>query len=498
MQANRNILLSTDSYKLSHFLQYPPSVIGMSSYIEARRNNSDIPNIPGTIFFGLQAYLKDYLCRPVTKEDIEELEEVAALHGEPCPTQQLKKIISQYKGFLPLTIRAVKEGTFVPFGNGLVTVDCIDPDLKWLASYIETQILRGVWYPTTVASISKWDRQVIWDYLQKTSDDPAGQIAFKLHDFGARGVSSAESAALGGLGHLVNFMGTDTMEALLAARKFYGAKMAGFSIPAAEHSTITSWGRDCEEEAYRNMVKQFSKPGAIYAVVSDSYNIDRAVETLWGENLKAEVIAGGGLLVVRPDSGDPVDTPLRVARTLANKFGAQRNGKGYDVINGVRVIQGDGINSDSLSSICRSFDLCGLSIDNIAFGKGGAGLQKLDRDTFSFAMKCSAVQHEDGSWTDVYKDPIGGGKTSKKGRLGLYATTEEKLEAGEYIRRETLETCRIEDAAGRENKLEVVWDKGFLMREQSLDEIRQLSVETYDAYHRIVTPELTKSQDVTA
>ena len=492
MFANRNILLSSDSYKLSHFLQYPKTASGMHSYIEARHNNSGIHGLRGTVFFGLQAYIREYLLHPITKADIEELAEVAAAHGEPCPTDLLGKIITNYGGYLPIVIKAVPEGTFVPFGNALVTVECEDPDLFWLASYIETQILRAVWYPTTVATISKWDREIIQEALNKTSDDPS-QIGFKLHDFGARGVSSGESATLGGMGHLVNFLGTDTMEALVGARRFYSNQMAGFSIPAAEHSTITSWGRENETEAYRNMIKQFSKPGAIYAVVSDSYNIDEAVDKKWGEELKAEVIAGGGLLVVRPDSGDPVDTPIHVIRSLAKRFGATLNSKGYYVLNGVRVIQGDGIDSDSIASILRSLELCNFSADNIAFGKGGAGLQKVDRDTFSFAMKCSAIKHDDGTWSDVYKDPVAGGKTSKRGRLALVASSEDKLEYGEYVQRNTLETIRIEELGeGEPNLLEVIYDKGFLMKTQTLDEIRWRAVKTYATYNTPISVEKPK------
>lgn len=470
-----NILLSTDSYKLSHFLQYPDDVVAMSSYIEARRNNSGIHRITGVTFFGLQAFIKKYLLNPITKYDIEELSEVAVAHGEPCPTALFEKVLTQYGGYLPLTIRAVKEGTFVPFGNVLVTVECHDPRLFWLASYIETALLRAVWYPTTVCSIDRHDKEVIWEYLLKTSDDPLGQLPFKLHDFGARGASSGETAGLGGMAHLVNFMGTDTMEALMEARRYYGAKMAGFSIPASEHSTMTSWGLKREVDAYRNMIKQFSKPGSIYACVSDSYDVFNAAENLWGGELKQEVIEGGGILVVRPDSGDPIDTPMRIIRILANKFGTTRNGKGYEVLNNVRVIQGDGIDSETIRSILLGLELRGFSADNIAFGKGGAMLQKVDRDTFSFAQKCSAVGLKNGTWRDVYKDPIGGGKTSKKGRLALVHGTESILEHGEYVERPTLKTIRLEELGDRENLLEVVYDKGFLMRDQSFDEIRAIA-----------------------
>jgi nicotinamide phosphoribosyltransferase len=152
-------------------------------------------------------------------------------------------IVTDHGGHLPLEIRALPEGMVVPAGVPLVQVENTDPRMPWLTTFVETALLRAVWYPSTVATMSWQCRQVILAGLERTSDDPQGQLPFKLHDFGARGVSSAESAGLGGMAHLVNFQGTDTMEALLAARRYYDADIAGFSIPAAEHSTITSWGR---------------------------------------------------------------------------------------------------------------------------------------------------------------------------------------------------------------------------------------------------------------
>src|SRR5699024_5247826 len=142
----------------------------------------------------------------------------------------------------------------------------------WLPSYLETLLLR-VWYPITVATLSWHVRQTIGRFLERTSDEAETQLPFKLHDFGARGVSSLESAAIGGAAHLVNFQGTDTLAALMLARAYYHEPMAAFSIPAAEHSTITVWGRDHEVDAYRNMLAHFAKPGALLSVVSDSYDI---------------------------------------------------------------------------------------------------------------------------------------------------------------------------------------------------------------------------------
>ena len=173
--------------------------------------------------------------------------------------------------------------------------------MPWLTTFIETALLRAVWYPTTVATLSRKAKLIIQAGLEKSSDDPAGQLPFKLHDFGARGVSSGESAGLGGMAHLVNFMGTDTMEALLAARRYYGAEMAGFSIPAAEHSTMTSWGRARERQAYEMMLDRFEGEGRLVAVVSDSYDLDHAVNEIWGGALREKVLAQKGTLVIRHD-----------------------------------------------------------------------------------------------------------------------------------------------------------------------------------------------------
>lgn len=232
-------------------------------------------------------------------------------------------------------------------------------------------------------------------------------------------ISSAESAGLGGMAHLVNFLGTDTVEALRAARYYYGAPMAGFSIPAAEHSTITSWGRENEVDAFRNMLKLFAKPGSIVAVVSDSYNIFNACESLWGTELKDEVINSGATVVVRPDSGDPATVVLKCLQILETKFGSTVNEKGYRVLNNVRVIQGDGINHESIQAILDAVLGDGFSADNVAFGQGGALLQAVDRDTMKFAMKCSAI-FKGGKMIEVFKDPItDAGKASKKGVLEL-------------------------------------------------------------------------------
>jgi len=172
-------------------------------------------------------------------------------------------------------------------------------------------------------------------------------------------------------------------------------------------------------EAYRNMLIQYAKPGSLVAVVSDSWDIYSAVENLWGGVLRQEVIDSGATVVIRPDSGDPVTVVSKVTNLLAEKFGTSTNNKGYKVLNNVRVIQGDGVNPQSIEAILENLTCQRFSATNIAFGMGGALLQKVDRDTLKFAFKCSAIRI-DGKWQDVYKDPVtDSGKRSKRGRLDL-------------------------------------------------------------------------------
>lgn len=230
-----NPILDTDSYKFSMFLQYPPRTTNIFSYVESCGGIFD-----KTVFFGLQVFIKNFLLTRITKEMVYEAERIITLHGEPFNTVGWLYIVEKHNGFLPVLIKSVKEGTVIPTKNVLVTVEVTDPECFWVTTFIETALLRSVWYPTTVATNSYHCKQIILKALEK-SGTPSS-IDFKLHDFGARGVSSYESAAIGGLAHLINFKGTDTVPALIAAINYYDSKeVVGFSIPAAEHSVACSW-----------------------------------------------------------------------------------------------------------------------------------------------------------------------------------------------------------------------------------------------------------------
>lgn len=461
MKLAKNIILNTDSYKVSMFKQYPQGTTGVYSYIESRGGRYD-----RTVFFGLQAFIKEYLLLPITQADIDIAEEILTAHGEPFNREGWQYILDKHSGYLPVVIRAVPEGSVVPVKHVLATIENTDPECFWLTTWLETTLLRAIWYPTTVATQSHKIREVILDALEKTGDPTL--IDFKLHDFGARGVSSLESAGIGGASHLINFMGTDTITGILFAREYYNAGVAGFSIPAAEHSTITSWGRDGEVDAYRNMLNQFAKPGAILAVVSDSYDIYNAVDNLWGEELRQQVIDSGATVVIRPDSGDPDVVCRQLVQKLDAKFGSTVNSKGFKVLNNVRLIQGDGVNEHTIRCILGSFQAYGYSADNIAFGMGGALLQQVDRDTQQFAMKCSSA-HVNGEWIDVQKDPItDSGKKSKAGRVTLWTNS-----GNEFVSSVTAPTGWSDKGIGGwTDALQEVFRDGKLVKEINFDEVR--------------------------
>lgn len=465
-----NIVLDTDSYKFSHYKQYPPGTTAMYSYLESRGGRYS-----ETVFFGLQYQLKKYFAKPVTIDMVNGAKQVAENHGLPFNYDGWKYIVEKHGGYIPVKIKAVPEGSVVGTRNVLATVESTDPKVFWVVSYIETMLMR-IWYPITVATQSWHIKQMIRSYLDKTSDDPEGQLPFKLHDFGARGVSSDESAGVGGMAHLVNFFGTDTVIALRYAKEYYGSDMAGFSIPASEHSTMTAWGRDREKDAFENMLDQYGD-GNLVACVSDQYDIYNAITNIWGGDLKQKVIDMNATLVIRPDSGDPKTVVLECLKRAEIAFGVTRNSKNYKVLDHVRIIQGDGVNEDSIREILEAMTQAGYSTDNIAFGMGGALLQKLDRDTQKFAYKCSEVT-VNGESVPVFKEPITDkGKQSKRGRLsyckrlGRYST-----ELGE-------------DAWG--DLLEIVYENGKIIKEVTLEEIRSKAEEGTTEEERLARKPIT-------
>jgi nicotinamide phosphoribosyltransferase len=468
MQSLRlNPILNTDSYKLTHWWQYPPDTRHIYSYVESRGGMFE-----ETMLAMLQYIIKSNFAGQVfTMEDVEEARRFAHAHygGNPKTFnyEGFKSLYAKHGGRLPLRIRAVKEGTVVKSHNALT-------------NWAETVLLQ-VWYPITVATLSRAIKQVIGRALVRTGDPSL--LPFKLVDFGFRGVSSKESAAIGGAAHLINFLATDTMAAIQLLNQFYQAdhtatnslECAGYAIPASEHSTITAWGETHEVDAYRNMLDNV--PEGIVACVSDSYDIFNAVRNLWGGALREKVLQRKGTLIIRPDSGDAVAVLEELFKIVAEVFGYEVNRKGWKTtVPCVRFIQGDGVNYYTIQNITGQLTRKGWSQDIWSYGMGGALLQQVNRDTLRFALKCSAIDRA-GKWHNVYKNPkTDPTKASKGGRFNLVHNGKEfvTVEVDNHAPNPDI------SAAGT-NVLETILEDGKLLRDMTLQQVRDIAA-TYDTY----------------
>jgi nicotinamide phosphoribosyltransferase len=468
-----NVLLRGDSYKYFHGFCYPEGTVGMYDYVESRGGDFEYTN-----FFGLQAYAKRYLMTPITMDDVKYAHERITKHGLPFNYDVWERVVNVHGGRLPITVRAVPEGTIVPTLNALVTVESTEPYCYSVASHVETSLLRAAWYGSGPSTIS-WHSKQIWrHWLEETSDDPEGQLPFKHHDFGARGASSAETAEIGGGGHLTCFMGTDTVEALEYMHKYYHADMAGFSIPATEHSLMCAEGRTGEASVVMRVLKWCrDNDKHLVSIVGDTYDIYHFVRSIIGSSeVKDFIISNNIKIVVRPDSGNPLEVPLDVMQLLAVEYGTTRNSKGYDVLHpNVGVIQGDGMNLETMTELIKRTARIGFSLDNLVVGMGGALLQKIDRDTGKYAMKASAYKQAYHGWYDVYKDPItDAGKVSKRGRQMLLQNQETR-----EFRTINVEELMAENSIYAEphtpwmDAMHTIYHNGKLEIDWTLDEIRK-------------------------
>jgi len=491
----------TDSYKLTHHKIYVNGVERLVSYFEARAGSEFSDE---TVFFGLQYFLKRFFRgNTVTYQDIPRIKAFCKQHfmGDESLFNEegWRHIIKNHGGRLPVTIRAVPEGSVIPVSNVLMMIENTDSDCYWLTNFLET-VLVQIWYPMTVASLSRSCKKIIYDFMVKTATEEMIPILMpsRLHDFGYRGVSSVESAALGGAAHLVNFAGTDNVAAIEMTTQFYqgdefeklleydragigphsdwdaedsfrawddfySRTMSGFSIPATEHSIMTIKGPEGEIEVCKRLLDQF--PTGFVACVSDSYDLFSLCENVWGDLLKDQIMEREGVLVVRPDSGEPTEIVPQVLEVLGKQFGYTTNAKDYKVLpSPIRVIQGDGINWRSLSAIMQAVVDAGWSIENLAFGSGGALLQKMNRDTYACAFKaCYSVINGEGF--EVYKAPkTGSSKNSKRGLLAL-------VNDNGTIRTINTLNENPDDFGG--DLLVEVFRNGEVVKEWTFDEVRQ-------------------------
>lgn len=410
LDLSANPILLTDGYKPRHADQYPPGTDAIYSHMVARGGED-----ANVMFFGLQYILTQYMeGRRVDVSAIAEAKDILNPYGGPgmMNIERWSHIAADHGGVLPLRIRSVEEGTRVRINQPLWTVENTCPKCFWVTNYFES-LLEHTWFGSSVLTNSDACYAIIDSYARETGTP--SETVFRLHDFGFRGVSSVESAAIGGAAHLVRFRGSDTIIALKLLRNVYYKPVTqdmASTIPATEHSTITSWGREHEVDAFRHMLETY--PTGAVAVVSDSYDIEKAIDH-WGSDragLRDRVLKRDGVLIIRPDSpwqqGMGVsETVIKVLYAVAREFGYQRNDKGFMLLDPhVRIIQGDGVNREIIDETLHEMQRGGWSSDNLYFGMGGALLQKLNRDTHKFAVKCSWAS-VDGVGRNVFKSPRG-------------------------------------------------------------------------------------------
>ena len=482
MIKNENRILMADSYKYSHPKQYPEMTVSMYDYAEARSGKV----YALTAFVGLQGILQEYFTTPISETEVEEAKQYADAHGIDFEYDGWMYIATELDGEIPVEIKAMPEGSIVPVKNVLFTVESTDPKVFWVASWMETFLMK-VWYPSNIATRSYYVRKMLEEYADKTQDNPF--VAYSYHNFGDRGSSSVESASIGGYAHLTQFMGTDNFHSLKYTYENYETEREaiGHSIPATEHSSTTSWGKENEMEMIMNHLEK-NKGKDIIAAVCDSYDYFKCIDKItdpdgeFQEKINSDEYP---VFVMRPDSGDPKDIVPKTLNVMeANKVPFTVNEKGFKVFNKMRIIWGDGINMDTMKVMLDIMVDRGYSTENIAFGSGGWLMQQHDRDTQGWAVKCSSITVDDGSpidngdgtssWesnlrrVDVFKDPITApNKKSKRGRV----TTLRKPDG-------TLYTANLNDPRPEEDKvaLDLVFKNGKMRKTYTLAEVRANSL----------------------
>jgi nicotinamide phosphoribosyltransferase len=480
LQDEENFIIMTDSYKMTHHLLYPKGIQEVYSYLESRGGT-----YPYSVMFGLNYYLRRYVAGVrITRDRIEEARRKNVEHfGFDCFDDTMwVHILEKHGGRLPLEIKAVPEGTPVAVKNVLMTIRNTDTEECAALTNITETLLMKLWATNTVATYARMMKALISHYWKKTSTLPEWLIDYMHHDFGYRGCSSEETARLMGAAALTSFKGTDTFGALTLLDKYYGCPMAGNSVIATEHSVVCSFGKENELDAYGTWIKNV--PTGILSLVSDTwdiYNVCRNILPHYKQQIMDRKNPDGtqAKVVVRPDSGDPVqvlfgystaptqDGKLGVFGILFEEFGYTVNEKGYKVLPPyIGVLQGDGVSLTTVASIYRVMDEMKISVDNLVFGSGGKYLQAHDRDEAKYAIKATHVV-VDGQGMDIFKDPVtDAGKRSKRGYLKLVKTGTgwkdfKTVESGDP------------DFEKYEDVLETVFLNGQILKDVSFDQVRK-------------------------
>ena len=464
------IAIYADSYKASHYLMYPQCEL-MVCYGEFRSGYLKDKTDTRLIVFGINYLLDNYLNIQWTYNDLYKIELFYSTHNIgntqfPFPKELFIDFINNNNGYFPVTIEALDDGTVV---NAKVPVYQIYARQKYsqLITFLET-IMTQMWYPSTVATLSRRCKDIIHDgFIRSVDESSYTLLDSRLHDFGFRGCTCVEQSIIGGTSHLLNFTGSDTMSAAYYTQyQLNLGNPVASSIPATEHSVMTSYID--EQTAIETMIDKFGGPGCVFSIVMDSYDYTNALYNIL-PRIAARHMNKGGVMVLRPDSGDPVECIIEALTACEKIFGVKINGKGYKVVQHIGVIQGDGININTIRAIIDAVISAGYSTENVAFGMGGGLLQRVNRDTMSFATKLSHAVYninDERKIIDVMKKP----KTdvTKNSYPGIISVVrDDRTGAIQVLPRHDKQTVA-------NNMLKVVYDNGPIKRKLlSFDELKQ-------------------------
>jgi nicotinamide phosphoribosyltransferase len=442
-----NPLLLTDGYKTSHHQMYPPGTNLVYSNFTPRSNKYAPKGCEQVVSFGQQmvmvqiheAFKNEFFSKPKDEVCGEMKRELSMYLGTDYDVTHFEKLHDL--GYLPIHVKGIEEGTLVPMKVPVLTIYNTHPDFYWVTNYLETILSNLLWKPMTSATIAHQYRKVLTKWQEKTDAEKGWFIDWQGHDFSMRGMDSVEAVISSGLGHLTSFSGTDSLPTIHGARKFYGEEgFVGGSVNATEHSVMCAGGADDEVGTFRRLLETY--PTGILSVVSDTWNLWK-VCTEHVVTLKEEILARDGKLVIRPDSGDPVDiicgtrdeidrdwqgTPEQkgVIELLWDVFGGTVNEQGYKVLDShIGAIYGDSITIDRAEEICSKLESKGFASTNVVLGVGSFTYQFNTRDTFGFAMKATYVELE-GVGREIFKDPITDDGT-KKSATGLLCVSKDSL-----------------------------------------------------------------------
>jgi nicotinamide phosphoribosyltransferase len=476
-----NPFLLTDFYKVGHPFQYPNGTTLVYSNLTPRKSRLD--GVDEMVFFGLQYFIKEYLIKYFNENFFEQPKEKiisdyrrrvkTSLGGDLPSYEHIEKLHDL--GYLPIEIKALPEGSSVNMKVPVLTVVNTLPDFYWLTNFVESLMSAILWQPCTSATIAKEYRRILDKYADETGV-PKDFVQWQGHDFSFRGMSSLESSVLSGMGHLLYFTGTDTIPAIDALEFYYNAdadkELIGGSVPATEHSVMCSGAKDGELETFKRLITDIY-PSGIVSIVSDTWDLWK-VCTEYLSELKEIILARDGKVVIRPDSGDPVDIICGnpngktenerkgVIELLWGIFGGTETDKGYKLLDShIGAIYGDSITRERATEICQRLKDKGFA-SQVVFGIGSFTYQYNTRDTFGIAMKATYIEIGSES-REIFKSPITDDGT-KKSATGILCVKREK---DKYV---LIDKVTWEEE-GR-SELKTVFKNGHLTKDFTLSEIR--------------------------